>query len=324
VRLIPAIKRERIHFLLFNAVGAATATDVAIKDILLLGFTYDSTVGSISLNAGASRTGGFTNPNLNDQQPTWNNFILPGGSQIVIRFIANTNPGLVARTYQNYAQAQVGTGDSPTVLASYDSNSSTAEDVTLTTLPSVNPNDATALDKFVHNLTTVVGVPVNDKNCYWPTATPDAGNTNLCTNTYTIGEVNGGKVKPGDTIEYTVYFVNAGGADAKNVKICDLLRPNQTYLPGSLRLQLGGGTTLSLTDANDPTIDRGQFVPANDPDPAKTDKCNLTGPNNNGVVAIDLTGTTGSPTLTTMPSATSAGFPALSSGWFRFRAKVNN
>ena len=200
-------------------------------------------------------------------------------------------------------------------------------------LPSTNPNDTTALDKFVHNLSTVAGVPVNDKNCYWPTATPDAGNTNLansnlCTNTYTIGEVNAGKVKPGDTIEYTVYFVNAGGADAKNVKICDLLRPNQTYIPGSLKLQLNGGTTLNLTDANDMTIDRGQFVASNDPNSTtKTSGCNLSAvssTNPNGVVAIDLTGTTGNPTLLQMPSSTSAGLPALSSGWFKFRTKVNN
>jgi hypothetical protein len=83
----------------------------------------------------------------------------------------------------------------------------------------------------------------------------------------------------------------------------------------------------SLTDANDPTIDRGQFVPANDPDLTKTSGCNLAAlstTNPNGVIAIDLTGPTGSPALTQMPGATSAGTPPSSSGWFKFRTKVNN
>jgi uncharacterized repeat protein (TIGR01451 family) len=197
----------------------------------------------------------------------------------------------------------------------------------LTPLPSLNPYDsAIRLDEFVHN--TATDVPINDQSCYWPTATPTSSNPNLCTNTYTIGAINAGKIKPGDTIEYTVYFVNAGGTSAKNVKICDLLRPNQTYIPGSLRLQLWGEATTPLTDANDTAIDRGQFVASNDPNSSsKTSSCNLAAistTNPNGVIAIDITGTTGSPTLVQMPSATSAGTPALSSGWFKFRTKVNN
>jgi uncharacterized repeat protein (TIGR01451 family) len=190
---------------------------------------------------------------------------------------------------------------------------------------SSNPYDGTSLSQFVANSAT--NIPINNQSCYWPTATPTVADPSLCTNNYTIGAIDAGKIKPGDTIEYTVYFVNAGGTSAKNVKICDLLRPNQTYIPGSLQLQLIGGTTLSLTDANDTSTDRGQFVASNDPNSStKTSGCNLAAistTNPNGVIAIDITGTTGSPALTTMPGATSAGTPTNSSGWFRFRTKVN-
>ena len=333
-----------------NTATIGSAVDVNIDDPLPAGFTYVST-DSVLLTNAATRTA-VVDPTANATQPVWGKFTIPPAGKVEISFQVKVGTTVTSGTYNNPAQSTYldparTSATGLTTNTYYDFATNTGEDVTVnsnaqvlmvkritainptsdpTQLSSVNPNDGTVLDKFVHNLTTVAGVPVNDKNCYWPTATPDTGNPNLCTNTYTIGEVNAGKVKPGDTIEYTVYFVNAGGADAKNVKICDLLRPNQTYIPGSLRLQLGGGPTLSLTDLNDPTIDRGQFVPANDPDLTKTKNCNLgaiSTTNSNGVIAINLTGTTGSPTLLQMPSATSAGSPALSSGWFRFRTKVN-
>jgi uncharacterized repeat protein (TIGR01451 family) len=340
-----------------NTAAIGSAVDVNIDDPLPAGFTYVSTDSVLPTN-GATRTV-VADPTANATQPVWGAFTIPPAGKVEINFQIKVGAAVTSGTYNNPAESTyLDPGRTiPTGLATntyYDFATNTGEDVTVNsnaqvlmvkritainpasdpTPPlSTNPNDGTVLDKFVHNLSTLAGVPINDKNCYWPTATPDAGNanlsnTNLCTNTSTIGEVNAGLVKPGDTIEYTVYFVNAGGADAKNVKICDLVRPNQTYIPGSLRLQLGGGTTLSLTDANDPTIDRGQFVASNDPTSStKTSGCNLAAlstTNPNGVVAIDLTGTTGSPALTTMPSATSAGLPALSSGWFRFRTTVNN
>lgn len=336
-----------------NTALIGSAVDVNIDDPLPTGFSYDSTA-SIALTSGATRpTATISDPTANAVQPTWGQFTIPPSGKVEINFLAKVGTTVPSGTYNNQAESKYldPARLSPTGLLtnSYaDFAANTGEDVTVnsnakllmvkritainpasdpTQLPSVNPNDNTALDRFIHNTSTVVGVPINDQNCYWPTATPDAGNTNLCTNTYTIGEVNAGKVKPGDTIEYTVYFVNAGGADANNVKVCDLLRPNQTYVPNSLRLQLGGGSTLSLSDANDPTIDRGQFVASNDLNSStKTSGCNLaaiSATNPNGVVAIDLTGTTGSPTLNPMPGATSAGQPALSYGWFRFRTRVN-
>ncbi len=89
-----------------------------------------------------------------------------------------------------------------------------------------------------------------------------------------------------------------------------------------MQSSFASNVVLNLTDANDSSIDRGQFVAANDPDLAKTSNCNLSAisiANSNGVVAINITG---SPTLDPLPSAIEAGQPSDSYGWFRFQTKV--
>lgn len=64
-----------------------------------------------------------------------------------------------------------------------------------------NPNDGTALNTFVNDPSTA------DDNLKWPEPS-----------TYFKESYNGGKVKPGDEVEYTIYFLNTGAA-AKNVTI---------------------------------------------------------------------------------------------------------
>jgi uncharacterized repeat protein (TIGR01451 family) len=112
--------------------GTGNATNVNITDVLPGGFTYNSTVIP-SLAGGADRVSGFTNPSAGDTTPTWNNFTIPPTGSVTIEFIARTNSGLVAQTYQNsFNVAYKDVGGSPFTVA-YDGNSSTAEDVTLTT-----------------------------------------------------------------------------------------------------------------------------------------------------------------------------------------------
>jgi uncharacterized repeat protein (TIGR01451 family) len=342
-----------------NTATIGNAIDVNVDDPLPTGFTYSSTENIVLTGTAPTIPGGtptnvptrttVTDPAVNDIKPLWGKFTIPPLGKVEIYFSTKVGATVPSGTYNNPAES---TYPDPARLVAtglitntyYDFVANTGEDVTVNSNAQVlmvkritainglatNPNDnTTKLDKFVHNTSSVVGVPINDQNCYWYTATPDAANPGLCKNTYTVGEVNAGNVKPNDTIEYTVYFVNAGGADAKKVKICDLLRPNQTYVPGSLSLKLGGNTIQSLTDANDTSIDRGQFVPANDPDTTKTSNCNLAAlspTNPNGVIAIDITGTTGSLALPQMPTSTTPLAPGENPayyGWFRFRTTVN-
>jgi hypothetical protein len=85
-----------------------------------------------------------------------------------------------------------------------------------------------------------------------------------------------------------------------------------------------------LTDANQTTVDRGQFVAANGTVPSS---CNLKTTNTNGVVVVDLTGTiTGTskvqPDLSVMPysnvtSTQLTNTVANSYGYIRFKTKIN-
>jgi uncharacterized repeat protein (TIGR01451 family) len=179
-----------------------------------------------------------------------------------------------------------------------------------------NPNDNTSLNPIapVHNPLDTAN---NDKNPNWPT-------------NYLLGASSAGMVKPGDGIEYTIYYLNAQGASASSLKICDPIRGGQTYKLGSMQLFPAGVTTASvLTDPID-TADRayayGVATTANNPGP--TD-CNITATTAAGIdrggVAVQITGSgaASQPDLLTLPGAISAGNPANSYGAFKFTTVVD-
>jgi uncharacterized repeat protein (TIGR01451 family) len=173
---------------------------------------------------------------------------------------------------------------------------------------SINPNDGTNLAAVIDSAATTN----DDSTRKWPVG-------------YLQGEVNAGKVGPGDMIEYTIYYLNDGGTNAKNIKICDPIRGSQTYVAGSMKLLPGAATTLiPLTDITDLTIDRANSYTAGN---APTD-CNAVGSTvtgtDRGGVALQLTGTGSSqqPNLLTLSASTTAGSPTTSYGFFRFTTRV--
>jgi uncharacterized repeat protein (TIGR01451 family) len=176
----------------------------------------------------------------------------------------------------------------------------------------VNPSNNVPLNVFVDDTTSPYRDLDNDRG--WPS-------------NYLLGAINPGTVRNKDTIEYTVYFLNAGNVDLNNVKICDLITPNQTYVAGSMKLKLGNmASEISLTDANETTVDRGQFI--NSPSNAPT-SCNLKSTSGSGVVVIDITGTGANiqPSLSVMPhsnaTASQANTVTSSYGYIRFKTTVN-
>jgi uncharacterized repeat protein (TIGR01451 family) len=177
-----------------------------------------------------------------------------------------------------------------------------------------NPNDTSKV------LTAVIdsGATTNDDPAKkWPVG-------------YLKGLVDAGEVKPGDTIEYTIYYLNDGNNDAKALKICDPIRGRQTYTAGSMQLLPGGVTDtvanrIALTDLVDLTVDRANsYTTGNAPTDCNAGSTTVTG-NDRGGVAIQLTGTgaTPQPNLTVLPGATLAGTPTTSYGWFRFTTTVD-
>lgn len=146
---------------------------------------------------------------------------------------------------------------------------------------------------------------------------------------YLRGLINAGTVKPGDELEYTIYFLSNGLGYATNVKFCDLvptnvnfianafngMTPNDGGLPGAdqgIALAIGSTTpTAYLSNVAD--SDRGRLYIANDS--ATPSYCGL---NTNGAVMVNIT----APSLPNLAPAKGSGTPANSYGFVRFRAKV--
>lgn len=175
-----------------------------------------------------------------------------------------------------------------------------------------NPNEpAIALNTVVDNPATT-----NDNNANWPS-------------NFLIGAYNGGKIKPGDEIEYTVYFMNATGSSGSNVKLCDRVVGAQTFVNNAygtgndIEYQLGTNPARYLTQGVDTSRDRAYF----DSNTGTISGCpapSITG-TNNGTVVIDITGSGSSvqDNITAIPGATGQGTPTNSYGYFRFKTKVN-
>jgi hypothetical protein len=178
-----------------------------------------------------------------------------------------------------------------------------------------NPNDPTkVLNTFVDD--TASSKAAEDNHPNWPA-------------NFLKGELNAGLVKPGDTIEYTVYFMNAQGSDAQNLQICDRVIGSQTfqsaaYGTSDLELQKGNAAPVGLTGSND-TSDRAQFVADSSTAPAS---CNLpalpSGQADNGTIIVGVTGSGSSvqPDWTVLPGASASGNPTTSYGLIRFTTKV--
>ncbi|AFZ02866.1 hypothetical protein [Calothrix sp. PCC 6303] len=146
--------------------------------------------------------------------------------------------------------------------------------------------------------------------------------------TFLIGGINGGNVKPGDEIEYTIYYLSAGDTTASKVLICDRVPENVTFmptafnsfatknssgLPGSDRgiVWQYNGVTESLTNTKDG--DTAEYLaPGIDP-VSKYPAIKCDGSNTNGVVVVNLGN---------LPNATAPGTPINSYGFIRFRGKV--
>lgn len=125
---------------------------------------------------------------------------------------------------------------------------------------------------------------------------------------YLQGSFAGSKAKPGQTVDYTVYFLSDGNAPINQVKLCDLVPDNTTYVAGSLRLSQGGSAPATLTDTAD--ADAGQSFSSA---AAVTAPC--TGTNTDGGVRVNVPGT--------LTNATGPGAPTSSYGFIRFTVKVD-
>ncbi len=147
-------------------------------------------------------------------------------------------------------------------------------------------------------LTGVVDDPTdpNDNASSWPA-------------NYLQGQVDVPGILPGDVVEYTIYFMSDGTVTANDVRICDRIPENQTFVSDGFTavsgsaVQFGTSTLTPLTNAND--SDSGTFFPV-----GTTIDVNLcSGSNTNGALIWNLGN---------IPSNTNP----INYGFVRFRAKV--
>jgi uncharacterized repeat protein (TIGR01451 family) len=153
---------------------------------------------------------------------------------------------------------------------------------------------------------------------------------------FLLGGFNGGNVKPGDVVEYTIYFLSKGEGTANNVSICDLIPEKQTFVP-SIATWTGaplvpsavggsGGNSGIVAQYNNQTLgysnladgDKARYIPA-DPSTPLPNACrpspNAALPlNTNGAIIIELG------TVVNQVNSTATDKPY---GFLRFRTKVN-
>ncbi len=182
-------------------------------------------------------------------------------------------------------------------LDSYEDTSSPYDDNTITI-----PTQLTPLD------------PHRD-TAYWPT--PD---------TFLLGSVDGGYIKPMDSIEYTIYFLSAGDGTAHKVLFCDRVPKNTTFIPtayNSLTHDPSGlatadrgiavnlsGTIESYTNVADGDV--AQYFPPNVEPSSIYPNLDCGGANDNGAVVVNLGD---------LPNATTSG-QAGTYGFVRFQGQI--
>jgi uncharacterized repeat protein (TIGR01451 family) len=110
--------------------------------------------------------------------------------------------------------------------------------------------------------------------------------------------------RPGDEIEYTIYFLSSGNVAITDVNICDMIPTNTTYVADSAEL-ITNGSTLTTAD----TYFAAPTLPSV-PCPAGT--------NPNGAVVVNL-----ATDPATLPASTAPGTPAAAYGYVRFLVIVD-
>lgn len=156
-----------------------------------------------------------------------------------------------------------------------------------------------------------------------------------------LGDIYRQNLQPGDEVEFTVYFLSNGGIMAQNALFCDLVPANMDFIPhafastpaangpspvpgvttGSERgIVLGLGTQsttapypieVSLSNSDDG--DAGRYVAPNADLTTIDPRLSSCGSNTNGAIVVNLGD---------LPAATSAGNPADSYGFVRFRGRI--
>jgi uncharacterized repeat protein (TIGR01451 family) len=286
----PSVGQNVTFTITVSNAGPSTATGVTVTDLLPAGLTFVSATpsqGTYNNSTGIWTVGSVANGAKATLQVT---ATLTSGNSV-------TNTAEVTASGQPDPDSTPGNGvATEDDQASVTVASSGAKLLLVKRITAIIPANGT-------NTTSVQDDPGNTDDNYlnWPSG-------------YLKGAVDGGAVKPGDKVEYTIYFLSNGGRSAQKVNMCDLIPTNTTFLPDAfgngsgIEKVTGDAAPVNLTNTGTDT-DGGKFVVAGS---TQGVSCSATNPN--GTVVIDLGD---------IPNSTAPGSPTNSYGFIRFRVKVN-
>ncbi|MEA5572537.1 isopeptide-forming domain-containing fimbrial protein [Calothrix sp. UHCC 0171] len=313
--------------------------------------TSQTSGNNITLNSGYSGSGALTNLGT-----------LRVGDTITIKITATINNANNGNPISNQAIATFNTPDNlattGTVLTDADSAGASnnpptvgnsffqvdnAEDIgndpgnaadddptlfTVETIPVVNGTPKILLVKRITAINAVQLTQLVDDN-----NSTDDNNSQWLAN-FLTGAINGGLVRPQDELEYTIYYLSAGDATAKNVLICDRIPNHVTFIPTAFNnypdkapgnvgdrgiLWQYNGQVESLTNYD--INGKMRYLPPGvepqtiyfDPNNPSKKLVDCGQPNTNGAIIIDLGD---------VPNAQTPGTPTNSYGFIRFRGRV--
>jgi uncharacterized repeat protein (TIGR01451 family) len=127
-----------------------------------------------------------------------------------------------------------------------------------------NPYDDNVLEPtLAPNLPTSIPRYPTADTTHWPDTIAKTSSTFL------VGKVNGGQVKPNDSIEYTIYFLSAGTSTANNVLLCDRVPDHVTFNPNAFTNTIANptGVARGIAVRSGDTLD--YYTNSGDSDPAQ-------------------------------------------------------
>jgi uncharacterized repeat protein (TIGR01451 family) len=245
--------------------------------------------GEVILNDGKSKSHGEGRTYLG-------NCVADGNSQFNCSFPTAGAVGLASATNIT-ATATDGNGNTSEFSAVPSTKASFVVVKRITAITDGVTNTTTNLNSFVDDPNTT-----DDNHSSWPSG-------------YLLGAIDGGKVKPGDEVEYTIYFLNGGENRITQARLCDRLNADLIFQPqfdisatnnqGILFAQgIGSQYLTNISDSDRGLLSTSSTMPLN---------CNITSNNtlnlSNNIVVVDV--------------ATSSN-PLLSGerGYIKFKVKV--
>jgi uncharacterized repeat protein (TIGR01451 family) len=306
-----------------NANTTAATLTAALVDNLPSGLTVSNpaNIGGSCPSAGVTAA-----PNTMSVAYTSGSTIPAGGCSITVSVTASTTGTKTNLLAADALQTSIGSNANP-ATADLAVGSSSPNLVLVKRLTALNPGGAGAVS-YSNTYVNVGSSSDEDNAAGWPLpADPISGISQ-----YLGGIVSSGTTQPGDTLEFTIYFLSNGTQAASNVQICDLVPVNTQFLAdgfnglspndgGSgnqgIALKIGSSSPVYLSNGAD-VPDRGQFFDAGSQAPAACNAPGFSSPlsgsaNSTGAVVV---------TLPNVPAATGAGVPDAAYGLFRFRVRV--